>query len=377
MDKQVWNTVRRWASLWTILAFVGGVALEFYGGILILDWVGVPQFSRITLAIILAFVCATFTIAGGLRGVARVNMFLDIVSFVGITILFVYILRATLSPTATSITQDPPISNQTYTIGDNLTFAFGAFFIFVPMQICALDTWQRGVAWRKRKAVAGPLIFGAALICLASYVAIAAGNYARTQGLATSPNSHPLFTMLTSLSIPSPLIGLVVAGFIAAILSTADELLNCCGYAILADFLNLPRTKTSQELSNQYIRSGKFYTGLFGFIAAGLAFGGIKMQRQISDMANVAFATQVVFILPILFAFFSKRNRQLHLSALLAMLLAFATSLIMTLIAWSKKPELQILIESAPLAAFAMGLITMSLGWLYVKAFGQEPGKVD
>jgi Na+/proline symporter len=359
-DQSDWGTVRRWASLWTIVAFVGGVALEFYGGVLLLDWVGVPQVYKETLAAILAFVCASFTIIGGLRGVAKVNFFLDIVSFVGIITLFIFIhllVRAGgASPSAQSGSSLPT------TLGDNITFAVAALFIFVPMQLCALDTWQRGVAWTERKRVAGPLIFGAACVCYAAYVAISAGNYVREKGIAIE-GVHPLLALMKSLSVPSPLIGIIVAGFIATILSTADELLNCCGYAVLADFLNLPRTEVTEEVSSRYIRSGKFYTGLFGFVAAGLAIGGIRLQKEISDMANVAFATQVVFLLPILFAFYSKRAVRLHLGALLAMLVAFVISLGLTIVAWTRGPSGRILIDSAPLLAFAGAAISMCIGW--------------
>lgn len=363
-----WGTVRRWASLWTILAFIGGVSLEFYGGVLLLDWVGVPQLYKETLATILAFVCATFTIRGGLRGIGRVNTFLDVMSAVGIISLFYFIQKATWSGVTGNIVQNTPIPHPTFSITDNLVFAFAAFFIFVPMQLCALDTWQRGVAWnrKKRREIAGPLIFGALCICLASYVAIDAGNYIREKGLPIPEGQHPLFSLLSILDIPTPFIGLVVGGFIAAILSTADELLNCCGYAVLADFLNLPRDVENQELSDRYIKSGKFYTGVFAFIAAALAIGGIRLQREISDLANVAFATQVVFILPILFAFYSKYANRLHTAALLAMMLAFATALGMTVTAWNIGKDGQIYIDSASIVAFSIASIVMFVGCLIV-----------
>lgn len=368
-----WNSVRRWASLWTIIAFVTGVGLEFYGGVLLLTWAGVPKLSSLTLAMILAFICASFTILGGLRGISKINTFLDSISILGILILFGYILHAWLTGSNTSLLVTSSTSEVSLTL-DNAIFVVGSFFIFVPLQLCALDTWQRGVAWKKKKRseIAGPLIFGAILICIASFVAITAGIYVKGQGLVKA-DEHPLLTLLTVLNIPSPVIGLVIAAFIAAILSTADELLNCCGYALLADFLNLPRSEeVSQERSNLYIKSGKFYTGFFAFVSAALAFGGIALQKQITDMANVAFATQVVFIMPILFAFYSKRARKLHTAAFLAMLTAFLTSVSITIAAWIEDPDEQSWIEAAPLVAFAMGLFVMVAGWVLIKLFSKK-----
>src|SRR5579871_5945314 len=59
-----WRTVRSWTSLWTIAAFVSGVALEFYGGILLLQWSGLSRFGSLGIAVLLAFTCAVFTVAG-------------------------------------------------------------------------------------------------------------------------------------------------------------------------------------------------------------------------------------------------------------------------------------------------------------------------
>jgi hypothetical protein len=377
-----WNTVRRWASLWTILAFVGGVGLEFYGGVLLLKWAGVPQLSSVTLAIILAFICATFTIVGGLRGISKINTFLDGAAFLGIFIFFGLILWTSYNSTG-SLT---PISTSelSVTLTDNIIFTVGAFFIFVPLQLCALDTWQRGVAWEKKKRieVAGPLLFGAFLICVASFVAFTAGNYVRVNGLMKS-DEHPLLTMMTNLEIPSsligfPLIGLIIAGFVAAILSTADELLNCCGYAVLADFLNLPRSEeVDEETSKAYIKSGKFYTGVFAFVSAALAVGALALEKQITDIANVAFSTQVVFIMPLLFAFYYKKAHKLHLSALLAMLIAFLTALIMTVLAWMQEPDEQSWIDGASLVAFIAGLIVMVVGWGLTKLFVKKNEHVE
>jgi len=168
-----WRTVRRWASLWTIAAFVGGVSLEFYGAIQLLTLAGLTALHTVTLAILLAFVCAVFTISGGLRGVSRVNYFLDAVSITGISILFYYIVAAGLNSgisfrsLATTAQLYP-----TPSLLDNILFVAAAMVLFVPMQICALDTWQRGVAWKERARVSGPLIMGASCIAVVASIAI-------------------------------------------------------------------------------------------------------------------------------------------------------------------------------------------------------------
>jgi len=186
--------------------------------------------------------------------------------------------------------------------------------------------------------------------------------------LPTPPGTHPLFALLLDLQIPSPLIGLIIAGFIAAILSTADELLNCCGYAVLADFLNLPRSVSRPELTVQYIRSGKFYTGLFAFLAAGLAVLTISFGRQITDVATVAFSTQVVFTFPILLALYSKNARRWQRVALVSMLVSFAASLSLVLTAWSLGGlDSQTLVDSAPLFAFILSAAVVLTAFVFQK----------
>jgi Na+/proline symporter len=159
---------------------------------------------------------------------------------------------------------------------------------------------------------------------------------------------------------------LVVAGFLAAIFSTADELLNCCGYAVLADFLNLPRTAGQSDA--QYIRSGKFYTGIFAFFSAAFAYFILASGREITDFFNVVIATQVVFLLPLLFGLYGSFAGDLRRITLFAMLAAFVTALGITAVGWSTGgPDGKELIDSAPLLAFIVELVIMAVGWLWRK----------
>ena len=74
------QTLQRWASIWTIVAFVGTVALEFYGGILLIRWTGLPMMQSIGAAMILAYVVSVFTSTGGMRGIGWADIWLDLFS---------------------------------------------------------------------------------------------------------------------------------------------------------------------------------------------------------------------------------------------------------------------------------------------------------
>ncbi len=140
-------TLQRWASIWTIVAFVGTVALEFYGGIRLLQWTNLPLFVDVSLALLLALVVGLFTINGGFRGVAAADIWLDIVAICGTGVLFVFCFMSWGSVTPNVLTPVAPIRPE---LGNNILFAIAMGVIFVPFQFCTLDTWQRLGAWEKK-----------------------------------------------------------------------------------------------------------------------------------------------------------------------------------------------------------------------------------
>jgi len=191
--------------------------------------------------------------------------------------------------------------------------------------------------------------------------------------LGASGDEHPLLTLLVALNLPPVVIGFVIGGFIAAIFSTADELLNCCGYAFLADFLNLPRgDEIPKEVDEGYISSGKFYIGLFAVLAAIPAYFAIEYEKPISNFFNAVIGTQVVFLFPLLYGLYRPRNaRKIRFAALLSMLLAFLVSFGLTILGlFIGGDEGKSLIDLAPLAAFFVSLISMGVGWVTMRIKG-------
>lgn len=167
--------------------------------------------------------------------------------------------------------------------------------------------------------------------------------------------------------------GLVIGGFVAAILSTADELLNCCAYALLADCLVLPRD-TNNATSARYIRSAKFYTGFFAFVAAILALLCQKAPH-ISDVFNVVAATQVVFFVPVLMALLRPQTSHRYWrTALIAMLLAFSTALISVVLGvLVGGTDGQALVDGGPLLALLLALAVLGVGWLRLRGRASQP----
>ena len=98
--------LRKWCALWTIVAFVGHVSIEFYGAILLLKWIGLPFLWTGTIGILLAAICTAFTMSGGLRGVTRADVCLDVASLVGVGLFFYALYSSPPSAPLVSCSRD-------------------------------------------------------------------------------------------------------------------------------------------------------------------------------------------------------------------------------------------------------------------------------
>ena len=314
---------------------MGTVALEFYGGIKLLKWAGMPLFANLSLGLLFAFICGAFTVSGGLRGIARADIFMDCVTLSATCIIGFYLINSPLPPVGTpAAVTTPPAS------GFDVAFVVGMALIFLPFQVCVLDSWQRCSAWTK--AGQSPkkwLIPGAVLLVLAYSVPIFVGAQLRAAGTPVPPDSHPLLAYLQAVGIPKVLIGIVFAGFICAIFSTADELLNCCSLSFLFDFLSIPLSDTSRTdaQESRLANSGRFYTGAAAALAAVIGAACIHFERKISDLAVGLFSAQVAFMIPLLIAVFRPLAApRFSLAAISAVLAALATAVITVVAGWIK-----------------------------------------
>ena len=173
--------------------------------------------------------------------------------------------------------------------------------------------------------------------------------------------------VLEQLQLPTWMVGLVFAGFIAAVLSTADELLNCCAYAWLADIRQLSRD-VDQATSERYVKSAKFYTGVFGYLAAGVGIicAVTEGKIYISGVFNAVAATQVVFFLPLLIAFFRPNSAPKYCIAVkIGMAGAFGMALLSAIVGTVMGGQNgRMLIDGGPLLALLFSAIAIGVGWV-------------
>jgi sodium/pantothenate symporter len=352
------SSIQKWASLWTIVAFVGTITLEFYGGIRLLQWAQMPFFQAVSLAMFLAFVVAAFTATGGFRGVAFADIILDIVTLAGTIILLGWVYYF---PVAVTSHQVISTGTQTIGLGENIMFVVGMIIIFIPFQLCALDSWQRFAAWNnnnKKQTTPKWLFIGSLFLCLAYCVPILIGITLKTHGVVVGVADHPLKVFLDSIHLPPVSIGIVFAGFLAAIFSTADELLNCCALSFLFDTIQIPRSdpKRSESQEKQIVISGQLYTGLFALVSAGLAILAIKFERNISDMAIAVFSGQVLFTVPLMLAlFFPQKAMKLAKTAKWSMIAGFIGIVFLVALGWMQNDRS--ISDAAPIGGMLISLL--------------------
>jgi Na+/proline symporter len=352
-------SIQRWASLWTIISFVGTVGLELYGGVILLRWMGLNSLHSFVGALLLAFVVSAFTVSGGLRGIAIADLLLDASTFVALGILIWFVERKQLSFSGVLTVQLP--------YKQDPLFIVGMAVIFVPFQLCTLDTWQRFASWggRSKRRPTAWLVISSVLLSLAFCFPIICGVIGRMTGLSSPPGAHILLAFITWLHVPSVLIGLVVAGLISAILSTADELLNCCSMTLLFDVFGLRRPQQADASAEpRLVASGKFYTAAFSFISCGVVAIALVYGKEISDLAMAIFSTQVVFTVPLVVAlFFPKRAPALAGPSIVSMVTGFAVAVALVVVGWITHS--QDLADGAPVAAFALAIVVFAVGAFY------------
>jgi Na+/proline symporter len=349
-------SLQKWASFWTIIAFIGTVTLEFYGGIILINWTGVPLLASVTIALLLAYVVSAFTVSGGMRGVAYADIFLDLVSLATLVIL----ARALLGKSYSDGSQF--IANAGST-SDKVIFVISAAVLFIPFQFCTLDSWQRLLAWRKADSSPALWLLGGGILLALAYCApIAVGVRVHDLGLVVPPGAHPLGEFVKWMNLGPPLLGVCLAGFAGAMLSTADELLNCSSLSLLFDFWQLPRGGEGVA-EERLVVTGKFYTGVFGLLCAILALLALRFQRELGDMALAVFSAQVVFFWPLAVTIFTPRLApMLKKPALLSMAIAGIVAVTLVIAGWLT--EDQDLAAGAPVGAFVIAGILFVPPWV-------------
>lgn len=365
------KSIKFYASIGTIIAFVLTVGLEFYGGIKLISAANVPLLSYVSIGILFIIIVGYFTARGGFGGVAYTDIALDVITLAGILVLlsgifsFIWSLFTSSFPIITS--QNDKII-EFPSIGENIIFTISMVILFLPFQFCTFDSWQRLSARKDRESSPNWLIsFSGLLVGFCFCIPIILGMYLRSKNVFVDVENNQLvlFEFLKYQSFQPIWIGLIFAGFIAAVFSTADELLNCCSYSFLSDTIEV-NENNSEEGKTTLNYSYKFYVIVFCIISAIFAFIGLWKEKEITDVGLAVFSTQIVFILPLIFVFFKVENANKYVKRVkFSMIAGFTSSMLFVGLGWIIKEKS--LIEAAPIGALIVEILCFLVLSLFIR----------
>lgn len=234
-----------------------------------------------------------YTVVGGLRKDIATDVLQVCVISVGLVILAVALVPAW--PRIVS-TLPPAHLNMT---GYGLLFPIGVLMFFSPAFIGRFDYWQRVIAARSDRGAHRAIWGSLPLIALAYLVFCVAGMYARASG--ELPDSSYAGLWAISALLPPGLFLVVVLSFYAALMSTADTLLNVAGVSLhRLVVLALPSLPGVRWTNLTFVRLATVLVGL-------AASAVVLSSPSIVDLVVGGFSSLVILTPSLLMILFAER----------------------------------------------------------------------
>lgn len=272
-------------SLWLALQMVGIGAFTS----------SISGFDPMMATLIGGVLIVAYTTVGGLRADIRTDIFQFFIMFFLLLLLPMFIARAGgLNP----VFNLP----RAFLVGEQFAswyvFIFGFLFLGAT-NLASFDLWQRAYAGDSSKNVRWAMLVSGVLIFFFLSMATLFGIYGKL--LLPDIGSNAVIPELIKLILPAGLYGLVLSGFFAAILSTADTILLIISMTLVYD---LYQKTFDKKLSPKNLlilsRWTTFIVGIIALIIAVIVFNIVHLVIE-----AVSFA--VVFIPAIVFGFYWKK----------------------------------------------------------------------
>ncbi len=282
------------ASLVNLLSFGLYLALQILGmGIFVNALTG---FSPNVATIVGALIVITYTTVGGLRADIRTDVFQFIVMLV---LLFIFLPIVIFKGGGFGALQSLPSS---FLLGTDFAPPYVILLAFLFIGIATFtyaDLWQRAYAGDSKKTVKKAAYVSGILAFLFLVMAVLLGVYGNI--LLPNSTSNTVISDLLTLVLPAGLYGLILAGFFAAVMSSADTVLLITSMTLVHDIYRKGMNKQmSEEATLRLSRKVTFILGIMALIVALLIF-------NIVHLAIEAISFYVVLTPSIIFGFYWKR----------------------------------------------------------------------
>jgi|GEM_PF-226612 SSS family solute:Na+ symporter len=233
-----------------------------------------------------------YTMIGGLRSITindMVQLCIITSTFVGI---FFYIL---MQPDALSLLNLATVQGQFATETFSFTSIFGIICMPALFALIEQDLAQRFFASKSALVATASACYAATFILLFSIIPVYLGMQAKLSGLSIPDGASPLLVILESM-VPPFFFALALCAIIAAIVSTADALMNGISANITLDF-NL-----SRYIPVNTLKLSKIITLVVGLLSLGASY--YVSQNVITLLINSYEISVSCLLVPLLFCYF-------------------------------------------------------------------------
>ena len=301
LETRLGTSVRMLGSFLFLLLRLGwmGVIIFATSDKVLVPLMGWPSSATPYVCVVLGAITVIYTSMGGLRAVVLTDVVQTLILFGGALLSLILVTTYLGSvgawwPTAWPAHWPDPVWG--YAPGARITF-FGGFLATFTWYVCTSGSdqmaIQRYLATRDLKAarnVMGVSLVANALVSLVMMgVGLAIMAYFRANphlvpdGQRMLTDADSLFPSFIGLAMPVGLSGLVVAGLLAAAMSSLSSGVNSSCSVITVDFVD--RFRTSRESEIDHVKLAKYVSVLVGVVVVALSSGVGMVQGNLLEVA--------------------------------------------------------------------------------------------
>lgn len=253
-----------------------------------------------------------YTMIGGLRAIT-IN---DMVQLVIISCTFMSIFLFSIFSSSTPIFNF--IKQQSLFKSESFSFAMISSIVLMPalFSLIEQDLAQRFFASQSQRVAKISAFNAAIFLLLFASIPVYLGMQVKLMGLVVPEGANPLIIFLENM-VPQILFALALCAIVAAIISTADALMNGISANITQDFKIAQRAQLKNSLLISKITTA--FVGISSLVASYLVS---------SDIINILITSYELsvscLLVPLLFCYFKKEvNKNAAFAAVIAGLLGF------------------------------------------------------
>ena len=283
-----------------------------------------------------------YTAVGGLRADIRTDVFQFIVM---LFLLVIFLPIVIMKGGGFSVIASLP---QSFLIGNDFAplYVWIIAFLFLGAGVfTSADMWQHAYAADTKKNVQWAMIISSVLVLLFLAMATLFGIFGKI--LLPDTHSNIIVAELIKTFLPTGLFGIVLAGFFAAIISSADTVLLVTSMTVVHDIYQ--KTFHKELSSENVLKMSRWVTLILGVVGLAIAL----IVFNIVHLSFEAISFYVALLPAVVFGFYWKKATST--AALWSIILGFLTIVVFLFI--------------DPVQAFIPGLIISFITFIIVNAF--------